>query len=472
MKRRDLLTTGLTAGAGSSFLSGATPADSSLAKRLTAALDEVRLYDSHEHLMPENTRIQQGADFFTLAGHYAINDAISAGLSSEARAAVNDQRAPLDRRWKAFEPYWNAARFTGYGQALSIAIRDIYGVAEISGKSMERIDAAVRGENKAGLYRRVLKERARIDWCLVDANWNEKPARLDQDYFLLAQKFDGFITPRTRKDIDRLETISGVSIHSLADHKKAIESTFEQAVAIGMVAVKSTIAYTRDLMFAEVSEHDAAEDFESLLKGGAELPTGFRAAKQRPFRRLEDHMFHHLARLADAHGYPFQIHTGLLAGNACFIENTNPTQLTNLFYLYPRVKFDLLHISYPYQEELVVLAKLFPNVYADFCWAHVISPPASRRALDECLETVPVNKVMAFGGDYRFPELTYAHAQMARRNVAQVLVGKVEAGLFTEDQALEIGRLLLRENALAVFPPTRSSKLASAPSAKPELGRP
>jgi predicted TIM-barrel fold metal-dependent hydrolase len=171
----------------------------------------------------------------------------------------------------------------------------------------------------------------------------------------------------------------------------------------------------------------------------------------RPFRRLEDHMFHQVVRLAEAHRLPFQIHTGLQAGNAGFIENTKPTLLTNLFQMYPKVKFDLFHIGYPYQQELAVLAKLFPNVYADFCWAHIVSPPGSRRALDEYLETVPVNKILGFGGDYRYPELTYAHAKIARSNVVQVLAAKVEAGLFNEDQAFEIGRMLLRDNAVHLF---------------------
>ena len=69
--------------------------------------------------------------------------------------------------------------------------------------------------------------------------------------------------------------------------------------------------------------------------------------------------------------------------------------MNNLFFLYPRVKFDLFHISYPYQGELSVLAKLFPNVYVDFCWAHIVSPSVSRRTLHEFLEMVPVNKILA-----------------------------------------------------------------------------
>src|SRR6185436_15646083 len=132
--------------------------------------------------------------------------------------------------------------------------------------------------------------------------------------------------------------------------------------------------------------------------------------------------------------------------NGNFIANSNPTRLTNLFFLYPRVQFDLFHISYPYQGELSVLAKTFPNVHADFCWAHIISPSVSRRTLHEFLETVPYNKIFGFGGDYRYPELSYAHGQMARDNITRVLAEKTAEGFCSEEEALEIGRAVLHDN--------------------------
>jgi len=49
-----------------------------------------------------------------------------------------------------------------------------------------------------------------------------------------------------------------------------------------------------------------------------------------------------------------------------------------------------------------------------------LRPPGARRALDEYLETIPVNKILGSGGDYRYPELTYAHARLARSNIARV----------------------------------------------------
>src|SRR5207245_2185570 len=136
---------------------------------------------------------------------------------------------------------------------------------------------------------------------------------------------------------------------------------------------------TRELLFQEVARADAEREFEALMRGKRTLPEGFRTAFVRPFRVLEDHMFHHVMKLADAHHLPVQIHTGLFAGGGNVITNSKPTHLINTFLLYPRIKFDIFHLSYPYQEELGVLAKSFPNVHADFCWAYVVSPAASRR---------------------------------------------------------------------------------------------
>ena len=72
--------------------------------------------------------------------------------------------------------------------------------------------------------------------------------------------------------------------------------------------------------------------------------------------------------------------------------------LVNLFIEYREAKFDLFHGGYPYTGELLALAKNFPNVYLDLCWLHIISPTAAVCMLHEAIETVPVNKIFAFGG--------------------------------------------------------------------------
>ena len=67
-----------------------------------AAIDEIPLVNTHEHIIPEEERVGSHVDFFTLAGHYAVNDVISAGLSGDDLKLVRDEEAPTQRRWQTF----------------------------------------------------------------------------------------------------------------------------------------------------------------------------------------------------------------------------------------------------------------------------------------------------------------------------------------------------------------------------------
>ena len=433
----------------------ATLAASSLEADLLEAIEDIPLVNTHEHIIPEEERISSPIEFFTLASHYVINDVISAGLSGNDLAIVRDPDAPLAQRWRAFEPFWKSAGLTGYGQALRIAIRDIYGVDRISGSTLPEINRNIEAANRPGLYEEILIRRSNIAYSVLDDYWNAAPVRPDPKFFVCARKFDRFVAPQSASDIRALEELADVSITGIPGLKRAMEASFQKSLEIGMVTVKSTLAYNREIRYAEVSERDAESSLHSLLVANRTPPAGFRSRVERPFRPMEDHMFHHLIGLAAEHGIPVQIHTGLHAGNGNFIKNSKPTHLTNLFFLYPQVQFDLFHMSYPYQGEAAAIAKVFPNVHIDLCWAHIISPSAARRALHEMLDTVPSNKIFGFGGDYRYPELSYAHAKIARRNVARVLAEKVSEGSCSKEEALGLGRQILHDNPDAMFGSSR-----------------
>jgi hypothetical protein len=424
------------------------PRSQSLKQRLLGAFEAMEIADSHEHLMLESERVEQAIDFFSLIGHYAIGDAVSAGMPGAALRVMQNKGLSDVERWHAVEPYWDYSQFTAYSQCLRIAIHDIYGFEEITASTIGPINDAIRARNKLGLYHYIFKDRAHIRFWVLDDR-HDKPIKPDRDYFVTVREFDDFCVPRNRADVHELEKATGVSITTLADLKRALEKNFEEAVETGIVGVKTVIAYVRDILFREVDEADAARDFDRLMQGNEPLPVGIRHHVDRPFRNMEDHMFHHVIKLADAHHLPVQFHTGMNGTN--YIENANAVHLTNLFFLYPQVRFDIFHISYPYWEEVSVLAKVFANVFVDFCWVPIVSPALSRRALSEYLETLPSNKIIAFGGDYFYAELTYAHAQMARQVVAQVLAEKVEGGYCSETKALELGRRLLYDNAAALF---------------------
>lgn len=118
---------------------------------------------------------------------------------------------------------------------------------------------------------------------------------------------------------------------------------------------------------------------------------------------------------------------------------------------YKDVNFDIFHIGYPYQHTLSALAKVFPNVYIDMCWAHIISPTACVNSLVEWADSVPLNKINAFGGDYCFIDGVSGHQHMARMNISRALAIKVEEGLFDVEEAKRIGKMMFYDTPKKLF---------------------
>ncbi len=160
---------------------------------------------------------------------------------------------------------------------------------------------------------------------------------------------------------------------------------------------------------------------------------------------------HFILNKANEKNLVFQFHSGMHDGNGNYLHNSNPTLLTNLFFRYPDIKFDLFHISYPYQQELGALCKNFPNVFINMCWSHIISPIAAINTLIEYLEVVPINKISAFGGDFAFIDGVYGHLILTRQNVCRALTKKIMSGNIDIDKAKRISEMVFLKNPSVLY---------------------
>lgn len=257
------------------------------------------------------------------------------------------------------------------------------------------------------------------------------------------------IYPDFSVQLRQIERESGLSICSFDDWLSACEIILDKAIARGVVALKNGLAYVRSLNYARTTRYEAEKEFNRLLK--SRMFPDWQASGLVPNKAFQDYMQHVVLNLANTRGLTYQFHTGLQEGNGNFIRDSHPALLTNLFLEYPDVTFDLFHIGYPYQQVLSALAKNFPNVMLDMCWAHIISPTASINALIEWLDAVPANKISAFGGDYAIIDAVYGHQYMARVNVSRALEHKVNEGAFDLERAQEIAKMLLYDNPVRIF---------------------
>jgi uncharacterized protein len=415
------------------------------------------IIDTHEHLSDESHRVQEEKDVLSLfLRHYITTDLKNAGLSLAAIQGLRDPSVKIEKRWSVLEPFWQRVTHTAYAQALKIAVRDLYEIDQINRETIGEIADRVEEASKPGLYSHVFN-KAGIRWAVVndlDSIYNpnalfETPMPRPSDptgLFKKVIKGTSLIYIRNKTHILLMqELLHWNSIHTLQDWLEMITFVFAQNPQVA--ALKLPHAYDTSLAVQKGSYHDAEIVFNQLL-GSTYPEESLSHAAAQP---LIDYLVHFLIQQAVKRNIPIQIHTGLLEGSYNNLQNANPMHLIPLLMEYREARFVLFHGGYPWTREFIALGKMFPNVWLDMCWVWIISPQAGRLLLNEIIETIPQNKVTAFGGDYIFIEGTYGHSVMARQNIERVLKGKIAEGWFGVDEALQYARAILFDNALELY---------------------
>ena len=415
-------------------------------QRISDFISKMKVVDTHEHLASPATYNKNGKnDFMLLLYHYAAEDIRSAGMSKQSFARLLTDSLTVMEKWLALKPYWEGASNTAYNRAALLTADKLFGINAIDGTTVEELSAKIKKAYQTDWYPQVLVNRCNLEYIVMDS---EDRSFGDPKMFRYVKRFGEFFFPVSPKKISAIAEQQHITINTLDDFVAALGIAFHKSMDHACVAVKVGVAYERDLYFEDMSREKAEKVFNEIMN----LPDG----KVLPYngteiKVLQDYMMHRMLDLASATNTPVQIHTGLQTGGGNNIENANPAHLYNLFLKYPNVKFILFHGGYPYGGEIAVLAKTFRNVFLDMCWLYIISPSYSERYLNEWLETVPANKIMAFGGDYLNVENIYGHLLFAKQIVTKVLSDKVRDGYFSEDEAIKIAQMILHDNAVRIL---------------------
>jgi len=430
---------------------------------IAEAVARTRFIDTHEHLVDETDRVnwREGGptscnDWGLLFSHYIDADLAVAGMPPEKLSLLTSAGASTGAKWDALEPYWPAVKNTGYGRAIRIAVERLYGVPDLSRETIGRVQEGYQTRVRAGFYREVLGEIAGIESCQVNAldrpifREAEDPTFLMQDISIA-----GLHMGSNWQDLARP---TGITLAGLADYHKAIDWWFEKYGTYA-VAVKTQAAYARRLDYADVPAEQAEGPFGQMLQGAQVPPSDVKL--------VQDHLFWYCVRAATARNLPVKLHTGYYAGHDSMPLarlTTNPDDLCNLLRTSPDTTFVLMHICYPYENEMVAIAKQWHNAVIDMCWAWIISPVASARFLSHFLVTAPANKILTFGGDYIPVEPVVGHAAIARQGIGIALSELVRDGWLSLTDAVELVEPIMRANAARLFRVEEKGRaLATAP---------
>lgn len=414
---------------------------------------DISVIDTHTHMRGDFA--WEGPDapdiLSDLFGGYCASDLITAGASPEAVARLHDRGdEDLEGRFAGVAAAWEMTQFTGYGEAVRIAARDLYEIDVVSEATVRVGQTRLQALQRTGGCIALLRDRAKLDHVQTD-RWLDviDLPRSSAEFFLRDLSLLQFASGRI--DDPLIETATGVTVRNLATLEQAMAALFAQCAPLS-IAVKSQHAYVRTLAWQKRSDAEAERAIQAVLASGQESDDLQSEARL----CLGDWCLARGVELASASQLPIKLHTGYLAGTgrsgtAMPVDRLRAGHLAPLLMEYPDARFVLMHIAYPYSDELIALAKHFGNVYVDLCWAWAINPLASKDFVRRFLHAVPMNKLFAFGDDTGTPSMAYAYAVQMRRWLTRALEEEVEDGFMTTRQAMDGATQLLRGNQLACF---------------------
>lgn len=429
---------------------GQVKSQDTLYRQIKAYLDSIPAIDTHDHLRP----------FDRLQGYVQTERGLGMNLFGLINTSYYPRIKPLTP-WKPeeqFRAWWaevkqnfDDARATTFYRYLLPAFRDLYGVdfGQLTDEQAQDLDRRIFENYKDPQWTYdVVTRRANIELMLIDPYWAKFDFRTSYKFgvlvFNVSSLLRGFHPAEFEDPSDnpyRLAAQWHLPVNSLDDYMALLDRICREAKTAGAVGlIDDDTAYSRTLLFERVPKAAAARVFG---RPQSELTAP-------DIKAFEDFIMWYLAELAAHYDLPFQIHTG-----DARLQGTNPLLLMEMIEGNPKTKFILMHGGFPWVDETggLVMAEMSraANVWIDSNWLPTISYTMAKRAFHEWLEVMSSNRIM-WGTDLHHAEGIYAAAEMTRRCLAEVLSEKIERGDLTMEEARRIGRQIMRDNALEVFP--------------------
>lgn len=366
----------------------------------------------------------------------------------EARGDVSySGEADLSKLWKKLEPVMKHARASNHYRMFMKACNDLFNLdynhIDSEEKWIELSEKISQANQREDWYRYVLNEKANIETTIVVGR---PTPEVEKEYFKAAINVGDFLAGYDDQILSSLKDKYKYDgeVKSFDDYLNLLEKAFKTITSQGAVAIKDCVAYTRSLDFNNVTKRDALKGFEPVEHQGWAL----KSISPVDIKNFQDYMMFQIAKCCSKYNIPFQIHTGPPAPTI----GSNPMKLVELIEANPDTKFVILHAGGPYANEFAVTAKFNSNVYIDFAWmlTGYPGPTGLKRLLSEWLEIMPWDK-FTWGADCAVVEETYGTLLTARKVLSEVLAEKVQEGFTDIDSAVEIGKGILRNNALDLY---------------------
>lgn len=231
---------------------------------------------------------------------------------------------------------------------------------------------------------------------------------------------------------------------------RVVTPTLERHKAGGAVAEKFEAAYLRTLEFERVEREEAERIYRQFVGRGAPADTSYQV--------LQDYLFRYAAKECGRLGMAVHLHTMAGAGSYFGVEGANPLRLESVLNdpELRQTKFVMVHGGWPFTREITALL-VKPNAWLDFSAQDLVLTPATLAGiLREWLEYVPEKVLFGtdaypYSAELGWEESAWIAGRNGRKALAMALTAMMRDGEITRARAEELARLVLRENARALY---------------------
>ena len=415
-------------------------------ERISEKIQETQFIDTHEHFIDEAERLNclkpfiQCDDWTTIFGLYSKFDFVSAGMPKrDVDSFTSPDINPIDK-WKIIETYWHKVKHTGYGQVIQNTIKELYNIPQLAQENIPELEQKYQAYKKKGFYKETLK-KANVRSCIVNHPGRPfKETELPEIFFQDINAF-GMI----RINVEQYNENILPKVSDLNDWLHIIDWWFDK-YSNSAVGVKIGNAYFRRLDFEKIDFQKAKPLFQDKLSG--------KELSEIEEKQIQDYLFWYVVDQATQKGLPIKLHTGYQAmNNMMNLENVmyNPADCAKLCRLCPDSRFIFFHVSYPYYEPMISLAKHYHNAFIDMCGSWSINPIASIDFLKKYIVTAPVSKLLVFGGDDLYIENLIGHSILARKGITRSLCDLIKDHWISEGDSFEIAERIMFKNAAEIY---------------------
>ena len=422
---------------------------SSLQKRLFSELEDLILIDPHTHINPHSAASSNLADI--MGYHYYTELAHSVGLPREEIEA------------EGITPKEKVGRIVPRLQELGNTCQ-VSWLLEMCREFFDFQEEMITTDNWEALYDSSAEIMSQPDWeeqvlnqsnleqVFLTNDFDDPLEGFDTARYIPCLRTDDLVFHLDKPEIrHRLQQATNEDLQSVSSLEKAIGSLFEHFTKNNAKAC--AISLPPDFSPEPVGEVPLVLAWQTLLDG-KEL-----TAEER--RTVSCFVFWKLAEFCSSFQLPFDLmigvnrkvyETGVFQGQDLYDKRVSLIQYRKLFNAFPQVTFPISVLTHTSNQELVSYSWIFPNVVTNGHWWYSNIPVYIELDTKSRLQAVPQSKQIGYYSDMYKLEFALPKFRMYRKVLAKVLAEDfVMDRNFSEEQAISLGRQILRGNVERIF---------------------